>query len=94
MSDIAELLARGMSNSKAWPVVFEAGSATTLARAAMAALDTAGYVIVPKIETDDMCEAGLEALRDNLGHSEVIMRDAAACYRAMVLSAKIAQVTK
>jgi hypothetical protein len=40
--------------------------------------------LVPRIETDAMCEAGLEALRENLGHSAVIMRDAAACYRAMV----------
>jgi hypothetical protein len=46
------------------------------------------HVLVPRIETDEMCEAGLEALRENLGHSSVIMRDAAACYRAMLASAK------
>jgi hypothetical protein len=44
--------------------------------------------MVPRIETDEMCEAGLEALRENLGHSAVIMRDAAACYRAMLAAAK------
>lgn len=45
------------------------------------------HVVVPRIETDEMCEAGLEALRENLGHSSIIMRDAAACYRAMVHAA-------
>jgi hypothetical protein len=46
-----------------------------------------GWKLVPEIETDFMCEEGLEALRENLGHEAVIMRDAAACYRAMVRNA-------
>jgi hypothetical protein len=50
--------------------------------------------LVPRIETDAMCEAGLEALRENLGHSSVIMRDAAACYRAMVSVASPLQLGK
>lgn len=45
------------------------------------------YVLVPRIEDDAMCEAGLEALQENLGHTAVIMRDAAACYRAMIATA-------
>jgi len=46
-----------------------------------------GWVLAPKIETDEMCEAGLEALRENLGHTAVIARDVAACYRAMIAAA-------
>lgn len=51
---------------------------------ALAALDAAGFAVVPKVETDEMCEDGLDALKENLGRSAVIARDAAACYRAMV----------
>lgn len=34
-----------------------------------------GWKLVPVIETDAMCEDGLGALRGNLGHSAVILRD-------------------
>jgi hypothetical protein len=47
MSDPTEIAARAMQTSKAWPVVFQAGSAGVLARAAVEAIEAAGFVIVP-----------------------------------------------
>jgi len=37
-----------------------------------------------RIPTPEMVEAGLRALQDNLGHSSVIIRDADACFSAMI----------
>lgn len=61
MSQIEDIIAKAMSASKAWPVVFEAGSAAELARAAVAALDAAGFVVVPKEPTEEMLRAGMQA---------------------------------
>jgi Ni,Fe-hydrogenase maturation factor len=38
--------------------------------------------------TQAMAEAGLEQLQESLGHSSVIIRDADACFRAMLSKAK------
>lgn len=57
MDEIEAIIAKAMSASKAWPVVFEAGTAAELARAAVVALKTAGFVVVPS----ELPEANAEA---------------------------------
>lgn len=57
MTNIVETIARAMQESAAWPAVFGAGSAETLARASVTALEAAGYVVVPIEPTEAMLEA-------------------------------------
>jgi hypothetical protein len=45
MSELREAIARAMQESKAWPVVFESGSAYVLADAALAAIEASGYKV-------------------------------------------------
>lgn len=51
-----ENAARAMSSSKAWPVVFEAGSALILAKAALSC-DLGDMVLVPREATVEMVAA-------------------------------------
>ena len=46
MNEMVERVARAMQSSKAWPVVFQAGSAQELARAAIAAMREPTEVMV------------------------------------------------
>lgn len=78
---VEEIIARAMQESKAWPAVYNAGSALTLARAAVAALDAASFVIVPKEPTAEMTEAGWPMAFDKNGPENVN-----AVYRAMIKS--------
>ena len=57
MTNIVETIARAMQESAAWPAVFGAGSAETLARASVTALEAAGYAIVPIEPTRRQLEA-------------------------------------
>ena len=80
MSRIEDIMARAMGASKAWPAVFRAGSAGELASAAIAGLEAAGFVIVPKEATDDMTIAGGEAQSTSIGS----WGEPGVAYRAMI----------
>lgn len=82
MDEIEDIIAKAMSASKAWPVVFEAGSAAELARAAVAALDAAGFVIAPKEASLAMQNAGWHEV-DKQGFSTEDT-EVAPIYRAMI----------
>lgn len=53
---IIDAMARGMRSSKAWPVVFSAGAADELARAALQEIECIGYAVVPVVPTDAMVD--------------------------------------
>lgn len=57
---IETIIAKAMSASKAWPAVFEAGSAAELARAVLADLDMAGFAVVPKEPTEEMLDDAID----------------------------------
>lgn len=68
MSRLVEITARGISNSRAkdrkiaelsyWKDHFVRKECREDAKAALSALEQAGYVVVPKEPTIDMCECG------------------------------------
>jgi len=53
-TNIVETIARAMQESDAWPVVFAPGSAESLARSAITALEANGYAIVPASATPEV----------------------------------------
>lgn len=57
MRDVAAIVTTAMRESRAWPAVFETGSAQELWRAAHEALTAAGFVIVPREPTPEMMVA-------------------------------------
>jgi hypothetical protein len=59
MTQIEDIIAKAMCASKAWPAVFEAGSAAELATAAIAALAEAGFVVVPRELSEDSMRAAV-----------------------------------
>ena len=69
MSQIEDIMARAMGSSKAWPAVFRAGSAGELASAAIAGLEAAGFVIVPREPTYDMVMDGYQEIEDPSPHN-------------------------
>ena len=79
MSDVTETIARAMQESAAWPAVFGAGSAETLARAAITALEAQGYAIVPIEPTEEMWDAAMREGYD---------QDPFTYYRAMISTGK------
>lgn len=63
-SQIETIIAKAMTASKAWPAPFEAGSAAEMTRAVLADLDAAGFVVVPKVPTEEMLKSGADAPLD------------------------------
>ena len=47
-----------------------------------------GFVLVPVEPTEEMLQAGLRELQENLGDMSVIVRDPLFCYRAMLAASR------
>ncbi|WP_283419225.1 hypothetical protein [Sphingopyxis sp. Geo48] len=87
MSEVVETIARAMQESDAWPVVFAPGSAESLARSAITALEANGYAIVPIEPTDEMISAGIIERHDQ-PTPEAWSLATANIYRAMISTGK------
>lgn len=59
---LIESMARAMGASKAWPVVYDAGSAHTLAQAALASIRET-HAVVPREPTPQIIAAGWANLK-------------------------------